>query len=281
MTTPQKTSATAHEYGREFEFSHDEFEFIAGLIYERTGIVLAQNKFDMVYSRLVRRLRILGLPDFASYCDRLRGDEADSEIRALVNAITTNLTHFFREPHHFEMLSSMASKQIKRQPRLRIWSAGCSSGMEPYSAAMTLLKALPDNALRDVKILATDIDSGMLEKAREGDYHAEEYENIPALCRQYVALDGETMRVGPEPRRLIAFNELNLLDEWPMKGPFDAIFCRNVMIYFDAATKAALIERYIQLLRPGGLLLIGHSESVPTTMKGIVAVGRTAYQREA
>lgn len=265
---------------REFDFRREEFDFIAALTYERTGIVLGEAKYDMVYARLVRRLRALGLPDFASYCDMLQGDAADDEMGALVNAITTNLTHFFRELHHFDTLREYLNAQAAREKRLRIWSAGCSSGMEPYSIAMTMLEHLPNLAAKDAKILATDIDSGMLEKAVNGVYPASEFENIPAACRQYIARDGETMRVAEAPRALIAFKPLNLLGDWPMKGPFDVIFCRNVIIYFDAPTKHTLLERYVQMLKPGGLLFIGHSESVPATVKRLSIIGRTTYRRQ-
>lgn len=277
MPSPLPHTSPDHE----FAFSDANFQFIADLTYERTGIVLAINKRDMVYGRLVRRLRSLKLPSFDAYCALLKSDQGSEELGPLVNAITTNLTHFFREPHHFDYLRELIHAQPPKDRRLRIWSAGCSSGMEPYSIAMTLLDAIPNIASWDARILATDIDSGMLETGRKGTYTAAEYDNIPPPYRSHVHTSGETLQILETPRQLITFNYLNLLEDWPMRGPFNAIFCRNVMIYFDTPTKHTLISRFAELLSPNGLLFIGHSENMPAGIPGLVSAGRTAYRRAA
>lgn len=271
-------TASFSDTAREFAFGDAEFDFLVQLTHQRTGIVLNQNKRDMVYARLTRRLRMLGLDSFEAYCTLLRSDAGDEEMGPLVNAITTNLTHFFREPHHFASLREQLQRGTPGR-RFRVWSAGCSSGMEPYSMAMTLLDAVPNIAQWDARILATDIDSGMLETARAGFYPGEEFENIPPVCRRYVALQEERICIEQAPRELIRFRHLNLLEDWPMRGKFDVIFCRNVVIYFDTPTKRRLFKRYAEMLVPGGLLCIGHSESLPANVGGLVPAGRTTYRK--
>lgn len=272
-------SGALAERSQEFHFGDEEFDFLTRLAYERTGIVLNESKRSMVYARLTRRVRTLGFSSFSEYCDLLRSDQGDSEMGALVNAITTNLTHFFREAHHFTALCEQV-KERGAHERIRVWSAGCSSGMEPYSMAMSLLAAVPGIANWDARILATDIDSGMLERARAGIYPEEEFGNIPPSYHRYIAMEGDKLTVGEEPRALIAFRQLNLLEDWPMRGKFDVIFCRNVVIYFDVPTKRRLFQRYVEQLRPGGLLCIGHSESVPSGVERLTLVGRTTYRRD-
>ena len=270
---------------REFSFSNEEFRFLADLANRRTGIVLAEHKKDMVYSRLVRRLRALKLKTFAEYCELMQGAEGDDEIGNLVNAITTNLTSFFREKHHFEHLRDHVLAPLASRPpspkKLRIWSAGCSAGMEPYSIAMTVKSAFKDLKSWDAKILATDIDTNMLRTGMTGDYAAEQYDNIPASCRGEVTkLDKEDrIRMSDEMKSLISFKPLNLLEPWPMKGTFDAVFCRNVVIYFDKPTQAKLFSRIADLIGPGGWLYIGHSENLFKVCDRFELVGRTIYRK--
>lgn len=271
-------SALAQATEREFDFDDLHFRFLAGLAHAKTGIVLPEQKRDMVYARLVRRLRALKLDSFADYCSLLQTEEGEGEIAHMINAITTNLTSFFRESHHFDHLREIAARH--HAPRLRIWSAACSSGMEPYSIAMTLRAALPDIDNRDVKILATDIDSNMLAIGKAGEYTASDLDHLPAgYSRFTLPCANGRGRMREEIQRLISFKHLNLLGEWPMKGPFDAIFCRNVVIYFDKPTKQALFERMAAITLPGGYLYIGHSENLHGICDRFKPVGRTIYQR--
>ncbi len=273
------TNAQKIHNQREFEFTDEHFRFLAGLASKKTGIVLAEQKRDMVYGRLVRRLRALQLDSFDAYCELLRSDAGDDELSHLVNAITTNLTSFFREGHHFKHLAEETQKLEDK--RLRIWSAGCSAGMEPYSIAMTLKGALPDIAKWDAKILATDIDSNMLATGIEGEYAINELNNIEAAHRRYLqqATKPGKLRVSDELKKMIAFKQLNLLEAWPMKGPFDAVFCRNVVIYFDKPTKQKLFERMAEVIKPNGWLYIGHSENLHGISDRFELVGRTIYRR--
>lgn len=277
-------SRTAINTEREFTFSDEEFRFLAELANTRTGIVLAEHKRDMVYSRLVRRLRALNLTSFSQYCDLLQSEDGEEEIGNLVNAITTNLTRFFREPHHFEHLHDHVLKPLAGESaakKLRLWSAACSSGMEPYSIAMTLRSAIPRLSGWDAKILATDIDTNMLGTARKGEYSDSEYANIPNLYRDGITRNDERMRMPEELKQLIAFKHLNLLQTWPIKGQFDAVFCRNVVIYFDKETQKKLFDRMAERIKPGGWLYIGHSETLNHICDRFESIGRTIYRRIA
>jgi chemotaxis protein methyltransferase CheR len=272
-----------HQEEREFAFSDRDFRFLADLANKKTGIVLSDQKRDMVYSRISRRLRALGFTDFSQYCDLLKTSEGDNEIGNLVNAITTNLTHFFREKHHFEHLHKtlLVPLQASGAKRLRIWSAGCSSGMEPYTIAMTLRHAIASIDSWDARILATDIDTNMLDRGVRGEYTIEEYDNIPASMRDEVTCnkhDG-TMQMSDGLKKLIAFKHLNLLEAWPMRGMFDAIFCRNVVIYFDKETQKKLFNRMADLMDVGGWLYIGHSENLAKVTDRFELVGRTIYRK--
>lgn len=275
---------------REFELTDDDFRFLARRVHDLTGIVIHERKKDMLYSRLSRRLRTLNLSSFRDYCEYVGGSEGEGEIGAMINAVTTNLTHFFRESHHFDHLRDVAlpafaaaGRQSGNQ-KLRIWSAGCSSGEEPYSIAMTLKSAPVDFARWDLRILATDLDTDMVAKGAAGRYRAADAEGIPPdLAAKYTdevaTPSGAEIRMRDALKQMIAFKQLNLMGEWPMRGPFDAIFCRNVMIYFDHPTKAKLVDRYAQMLRPDGWLYIGHSESLSKVSDRFQLVGRTAYRR--
>lgn len=274
---------------KEFAFREEDFGFISKTIYDRTGIVLKDHKKDMVYSRLARRLRELGLNNFADYCALLKAKGGNEELSVLINAITTNLTRFFREGHHFEHVKEVVLPEVNQlasasgRHRLRIWSAGCSSGEEPYSIAMTLVQAMPRLQMWDAKILATDLDTNMVTKGRTGLYPASSIADLPPNYRnryfQKAAGLADQRQASDSIRALIIFKQLNLLGPWPMKGPFDAIFCRNVMIYFDEATKAKLIDRFCKMLRPGGWLYIGHSETLLDVQTVFELKGRTVYRR--
>jgi chemotaxis protein methyltransferase CheR len=274
----------------EFPFTEDDFRFIAGLVKEVTGIVLGDHKRAMVYGRLARRLRALGLKSFAAYRELLQSKSGAGEIVGLTNAITTNLTKFFRESHHFDHLRDTAIAEWKAEKsgpgkrRLRIWSAGCSTGEEPYSIAMTVAATLGNMNAYDVRILATDLDTNVLDKAKRGIYSKESVELVPAAlrtkyCEPIEDAGGRDVSMAEGIRKPITFKQLNLLGSWPMKGPFDVIFCRNVLIYFDGPTKSELIRRYKDMLKPGGWLYIGHSESVVGGFPGLSMGGRTTYRK--
>ena len=273
----------------EFPFTAADFETIVGIVYERSGIVLAAHKRDMTYSRLARRLRALGLRSFRDYCALLQGRDGDKEVGFLINAITTNLTKFFRESHHFEHLRDhvLAPRAVNTRgqgARIRVWSAGCSSGEEPYSIAMTAMALKKDaGSAWDFRILATDLDTAMLKKARTGVYPLASLESVPAGLReryfQRCAQEAGSVGIVKAAQELVTFRQLNLLGDWPMSGRFDAIFCRNVMIYFDAKTKAALIDRFHAQLADGGWLYVGHSESLLDHQSRFKLRGRTIYQK--
>lgn len=272
---------------REFRFDRKDFDFIAGLVRRRTGIVLADNKQDMVYGRLTRRLRALNLRSFADYCAFVESPAGQDELSAFTNALTTNLTSFFRESHHFDHLRDHALPSVIEraartgQRRLRIWSAGSSSGEEAYSAGMVVLAGLPDVARWDARILGTDIDSSMVAHATTAVYDAERAARIPdALHRRFVEDAGaEKVRMAAPLRALTSFKRLNLLGRWPVRGPFDVIFCRNVAIYFDKPTQESLYSRLADLLVPGGTLYIGHSENLLGVAPAFRALGRTTYTK--
>lgn len=272
---------------REFAFSDADFRGLAQVAYEQAGISLADSKRNLVYSRLSRRLRALGLATFREYRDFLEQNIAERE--SFINAISTNLTKFFRESHHFDHLRSevvgkFAKANAGKSGRLRVWSAGCSSGEEPYTIAVVIKKEIRDLERHDIRILATDIDTEVLGRGARGEYPANSVDDIPRNYQEYFqSLDGnsDTLVIDRQARALVAFKRLNLMEQWPFKGTFDAIFCRNVMIYFDGPTKTKLIERYTEKLKPGGFLYIGHSESLNGSTPGLSLVGRTIYRREA
>lgn len=290
--TPKRTASRAQalsEANREFSFDQKDFDFIAGLIKTRAGIVLNETKINMVYGRLSRRLRALGMTNFGEYCNLVSSPQGKDELMLFTNSLTTNLTKFFREAHHFEHMTnhllpdvvSHAEKTGKR--RLRIWSAGSSSGEEPYTIAMTVLDCIQDIQRWDARILATDIDTHMLQTSRRGIYTEERIENIPPrLQKRFVHPSSEEpgkFQMSHQLQSMIAFKPLNLLERWPMKGPFDAIFCRNVIIYFDRETQKDLVDRYADLLAPGGILYVGHSESLFDVSKRFKLLGQSIYQK--
>ncbi|THD61088.1 MAG: chemotaxis protein [Phenylobacterium sp.] len=254
----------------EFVFTEDDFRKIAAMAHGDAGIALHETKATLVYSRLAKRLRALGLTSFQDYCALVAGQDGVDERQKMLAALTTNVTRFFREPHHFEHLRDKVLPPLlaaaRAGGRVRLWSSACSSGQEPYSMAMTVLSLAPDAANLDVKILATDIDPNMVAEARAGVYGPSLLAGMPDdLRRRWTApaagRPGD-VRIADEARALISFNELNLIGGWPMKGRFDAIFCRNVAIYFDDDTQARLWSRFAPLLPLGGALYIGHSERV-------------------
>ena len=272
---------------REFEFGEEDFQALRKLVRDITGISLSEQKRELVYGRLARRLRALNLRSFREYRDLLSSDDG-SELVQLCNAITTNLTAFFREPHHFEHLITHVLAPLLEKPtaarRIRIWSAGCSTGEEPYSIAMAVLEAIPNIERWDIRILATDLDSDVLTRARRGVYLADRLRALSAERRERFFLpcpDAKepSYQLRPELARLITVKQLNLMHPFPMKGPLDVIFCRNVVIYFDKDTQRDLVARISRLQRPGHVLFLGHSETLFKVSNDYTLIGRTIYRR--
>lgn len=266
---------------REFHFTTADFERVRTLIYRYAGISLAPIKQDMVYSRLARRLRALGYSTFEQYLAHLEtNDEAEWE--TFVNSLTTNLTSFFREAHHFEILSRHL-RELKQRP-IRIWCSAASTGEEPYTLAMTACEAF-DTLTPPVSIVASDIDTNVLATAEKGVYPLERVEKLSAdrLRRFFLKGSGAQegyVRVRPELQKLLSFTRINLLDaRLPLQGPFDVMFCRNVMIYFDKPTQRAILKKFVPLLREDGMLFAGHSESFLHAADVFRSLGRTVYER--
>lgn len=276
-----------NENGREFDFKDSDYRTISKLVYEYTRINLGEHKKDMVYGRLSRRIRSLKLGSFSAYIDYLNNN-TDKELTNFVNAITTNLTSFFRENNHFEFLTNKylpyLEKEKQSNRKIRVWSAGCSTGEEPYSIAITLHDYFSSKGQWDIKILATDIDSNVLQHGTQGIY---DYQRVEALAPQLVAkhfdIDGEGIRkkvtAKQHLKELIKFNRLNLMTDWPMKNQFDIIFCRNVVIYFDKDTQKILFDKYASQLQSHGRLFIGHSETLNNITNRFELIEKSTYRK--
>jgi len=269
---------------REYSYKQKDFEQVKSRIYNHAGIALADHKKDLVYNRLVRRVRELQIDSFSDYLALL--DSSSDEMCQFVNAMTTNLTSFYREAHHFEFLSNVYIPELsnKGQRSLRIWSSACSIGEEPYSIAISLLEAGIDINQWDIKIFATDIDTNVLETAKAGIYSLERVDNLNLARKKLGFLRGKNENsdqiiIKPELKKMIKFDYCNLMGSWNINEPLDVIFCRNVMIYFDKETQNRLLDRMAKLLKPQGMLFIGHSESPARSMKDFNLLGRTMYQK--
>lgn len=276
--------AAAHQ---DFAFSETQFNQLRKLIAQVTGISISDTKRELVYGRLARRLRALNLSSFDAYLSMLNTDNS-VELEHFTNAITTNLTSFFRERHHFDYLSEEFLPYLLRKrsvgKRLRFWCAGCSSGEEPYSLAITLANALGTTSTWDAKILATDLDSNMVAHAAQGLYDETRVEDladdvVKKWFRRCEGEHAEKFKIHPALRKFITFKQHNLMGYWPMRGPFDVIFCRNVVIYFDKQTQASLFEKYAELLADDGRLIVGHSESLYRVTTRFKLLGKTIYSK--
>lgn len=278
------SNSTGSHLNREFPMSDHNFNRIKSIAYEITGINLTDQKKNMIYSRLARRIRAKNFDSFDQYCSLIEST-GNNEITDFVNAITTNLTSFFREAHHFDYLKSTVFpyllKKHAKTHRIRMWSAGCSTGEEPYSIAMCLREAMPVESW-DIKLLATDLDTNVVEHAKAGVYALDRIDGLDvSRKKKWFQKDssGENALVSPELKKVVTFKQLNLLNQWPMGGPFDVIFCRNVVIYFDKETQMKLFDRYAEILAPNGYLFIGHSENLSKVTDRFKPIGRTIYQR--
>jgi chemotaxis protein methyltransferase CheR len=266
--------------------SDEEFAWFGKLIREMTGIVLTENKRCMLTSRLAREVRKLGLRDFASYRRLIASPGRERELDAFTSAVTTNVTSFFRGADQFVALANLLpelQQKTRNGHRVRIWSAGCSTGQEPYSIAMTVLEHWPDAARADVLVLATDIDFNVVEEARLGIYDAKAIDSVsPQMLEKFFDPDSQmgTYSISKAVRSIVRFEQLNLLEQWPFRGQFDIIFCRNVVIYFDAETRKKLWLRFAERLNAGSWFFVGHSERIDQGLQSwIKPAGVTRYQR--
>lgn len=271
---------------KEFEFRKSDFDKIKKQVFDITGISLNDGKKDMVYGRLSRRIRDLGLTDFKQYGDLVAQPDSE-ELGNFINAITTNLTSFFREEHHFKFLVETVLPELmqknKDTRKIRIWSAGCSTGEEAYSLSIALHEVLPRRHNWDIKILATDLDTNVLAKAESGIYSLDRINGLAESrqkkwFRRGTGNQAGLVKISDEIKSLISFKQLNLMGEWPMKGLFDVIFCRNVVIYFDKPTQRILFQRYAELLPDFRYLFVGHSESLYKVSTQFKLIGNTIYQ---
>jgi chemotaxis protein methyltransferase CheR len=261
----------------EFELGPQAFERVRGILRARAGIELGDNRQSLVVARLMRRVKALGFERFDPYLDLVERD--DREGGQFVNALTTNVTDFFRERHHFERLEQLVGEAFKKEP-FTVWSAACSSGQEPWSIAMTINEAPSRPA--SWKVLATDIDADVLERAKDGVYPVDQLKSVePRLRSTYFKCDRtrEYLRVNDELHANVFFGQLNLLAAWPMKGLFDVIFCRNVLIYFSPENRVQIVKRLANQLKPGGVLMLGHSEAGLGVQASLRSIGKTAFQR--
>ncbi len=267
------------ELKREFGFSDQDFERIRALIHKEAGIALNPTKKDMVYGRLVRRIRELKLPTFAAYIDFLQSIAGKREFEQFVNALTTNLTFFFREEHHFQILGEFL-RSLAGKGEINLWCSAASSGEEPYSIAMTALESFPGSK-PPIHIIATDLDTSMLEVGRKGIYSEDKIAKLPAgyAGKYFDKLPDGSYQAKSTLRDMIQFSRLNLIDSnWGMRKQFDAIFCRNVMIYFDRDTQFAVLKKFHPLIKPHGLLFVGHSENFYFASDYFTLKGKTVYE---
>lgn len=271
-----------------YVLTDSEYQEICSLVYQHTGIILNEEKRKLAYSRFSKRLKALKLTSFGEYCDIVRSGDKQEMVN-FQNAITTNLTSFFRESHHFEKLVNEVMPKILKKPsrKIRIWSAGCSTGEEPYSIAISILEKYPDIGNWDFKILATDLDSKVLETASRGLYKTQGLNTLdnPAIANSWFKkgqINGESYaQVLPAVSQFVNFKQLNLMSHpWPMKGTFDVIFCRNVVIYFDQETQKRLFSYFSKTQKIGDYLFIGHSETLKGFQTDYKNTGRTVYIKE-
>lgn len=270
---------------REFDFTESDFSHIQKIVYDFAGIDLNESKKNLVYNRLAKRIRFLGQNSFKEYLTYVEA-QGEAEFVNLINSITTNLTFFFRENHHFEYLANTVIPELIQQNsssrKIRVWSAGCSTGEEPYSLAIVLKETVP--AGWDAKVIATDLDSNVVQTGMNGVYKIDRLKGVTDARKKRWFLKGTgsndgNVKVKPELQEMILFGQLNLMGEWPIKDSIDVIFCRNVVIYFDKPTQAKLFNRYAERLPMGGHLFVGHSESLYKVCDRFELLGQTIYKK--
>lgn len=265
------------------ELTADQFRVISEMVYRFCGIHLKAGKESLVRARIMKRLRALGIESFDAYLQLIESPGGQGELRQMIDVMTTNKTSFFREPAHFDFLVEEVLPSFRTE-RLRFWSAACSSGEEPYTLAMVLLEHLPGCSGRDIRILATDISRPVMAKAERGRYPEKDILDVPATyLHKYFTVrqsaEGKVYQVKPAVRSMASFACLNLLEPWPMRGPFQVIFCRNVMIYFDRQTQERIVQRFHELIEPGGYLFVGHSEGLSGVRHGFKYIRPAVYRK--
>jgi chemotaxis protein methyltransferase CheR len=274
---------------REFDFTQADFDSLRTLVKTQSGITLGDAKRELVYGRVSRRLRALGLSAFADYRRILAGPDGQAEMIEFINAVTTNLTSFFRESHHFDFLRDdylrKRAADAKGSRRIRIWCSAASTGEEPYSIAISVAEAIPEWERWDIRILATDLDTNVLQTCVNGVYGEDRVRGMQkSRLEKFFDVEGDKgerrYRIKPELASMISFRQLNLMHPLPMKGPIDIIFCRNVIIYFDKETQRALFSRVAPLQRPGDILILGHSESLLKVSDAWSLMGKTIYRKD-
>lgn len=272
-----------------FDYTEAHFKKICGLVYEHTGITMPETKSQLIYSRISRRIRSLSLNNFDEYCQLISTEKNNSEIKHFINSVTTNLTGFFREEHHFDYLKKTIIPELKLRNqhtrKIRIWSAACSTGKEPYSIAIAIKESIANLSGWDVKILATDIDTDVLQVGKDGIYSEEDTKGLnDSQLKKYFRKGREDhlgdFKASKEIRDLIIFKQLNLMHDWPMKKTFDVVFCRNVIIYFNKETQAFLFNKIAQKMDSGSYMMLGHSESLFNVNDDFKLLGKTIYQRK-
>ena len=272
---------------REFKFTEKDFNSLRKISNQHTGIIVTDDKYDMYYSRLVKRIRKLGLKSFSEYVSYLKANEA-AEFTPFIDSITTNLTSFFREKHHFDqMRSELIPEMCQRSDvsgGIKIWSAGCSTGEEPYTIAMTFAEGLANKPGMKAKIMASDIDTTVLSKASSGVYDIERVQGLPGNIKKRWFFRGKgsnsgKVKISPELHKMMEFKQVNLMQDWPMKERFHLLFCRNVVIYFDRPTKIKLFERFANQIVEGGFMILGHSESLQGLTDRFETIGKTVYRK--
>jgi chemotaxis protein methyltransferase CheR len=287
MKSLASTTSLARRHDQTVAYTSADFARIADFLHETTGILLTEANDRMVYARLAARVLELGMESFSDYLDQALGPRVTEERDRFISALTTNTTHFYRESHHFDFLETHVLpaliERARAGERVRIWSAGCSTGDEPYSLAICLLNAFPDAPAHDLKILATDVDRAALARATAATYSRNSLRDLPSALVEVGfdrVLDDEHWMPKPQVRSLVTFRQLNLIGDWPFNGPFDVIFCRNVAIYMDAETQEQIWTGFRDRLRPEGHLFIGHSERLsPSLRSSFTIVGNTIYRR--
>jgi chemotaxis protein methyltransferase CheR len=279
------SAAASLDAGFDLNLSAEDLAFVSEVAYREAGLVIKPHKQAMARGRLARRARTLGVKSIADYCALLRTSDGRQELPYLINALTTNHTSFFRERHHFDHLKRDVLPALlegaTRQSRIRIWSSASSTGEEPYSIAAVVNSRVQNRPGLDLRILATDLDTDVLAKAQAGRYSTDTLHRVPRELAELLCADiqGAELRMPAQLKKLLTFKPLNLIEDWPFSGLFDVIFCRNVLIYFDPPTKADVVDRMTQFLRPGGWLYLGHSESLSQPHPALELVGRTTYRR--
>lgn len=268
---------------KEFVFTQENFDQVVNLINKLSGISLSERKVDMVYSRLARRIRLHQFSDFDAYLEFVTNNK-DEQVD-FINSLTTNLTHFFREKHHFEYLQNTYFPELfnNKQKKIRFWSAGCSTGEEPYTLSMVWQKQANKPSYTDFKILATDLDTNVLDTCRRGVYSNDKLKPVEddylRFFKHTQICGKDEQQINPKLSDNIFFKQLNLMEDWPINGPLDLIICRNVLIYFDKPTQQHLVERFAELLPPNGCLMLGHSENLSITKKLLNPIGKTIYRK--